>query len=130
MLLVLFNILLEVLANKERTKEVRTIYSFEQAVSLSSQKILEIIQRIIISLKEFNKLAVLYTSERVECPKISCAMVTNTIMRLGINFQKCAKPELRTPQNLHKDKKGTSGRHRMFLDAKSQQCKNVSYSTN
>ena len=57
-------------------------------------------------------------------------MVTKTIMHLGINFQKYAKPELRKPQNLHKDKKGTSGRHRMFLDAKSQQCKNVNYSTN
>ena len=57
-------------------------------------------------------------------------MVTKTIMHLGINFQKYAKPELRKPQNLHKDKKGTSGRHRMFLDAKSHQCKNVNYSTN
>ena len=56
-------------------------------------------------------------------------MVTKTIMHLGINFQKCTKPKLSKPQNVQKDKKRTSGRHSMLLDAKSQQCKNVNYST-
>lgn len=46
-------------------------------------------------------------------------MVTKTIMYLGINFQKRAKPELKVNHKIYKKtKKNRSGRQSMFLDAK------------
>lgn len=68
--------------------------------------------------------------ENIIAKNIPLMMATKTITHLGINFQKFAKPKSSKPQNLGKSKKEHTARYTRFLNAKSQECKNINPSTN